>query len=187
MNHYFLFATPIGHCGIAWRDDVVIASHLPGKDATTTAAQIARRAEAELGQPPMSIKHAIEQITQLLEGGQTDLTQIDCDFSQLNLFAQSVLAATRMIPAGQTKTYGEIAEELGDKQKAQQVGRALGHNPIPIIVPCHRVIGANNKLVGFSAPGGLDLKLKMLLIEGARFGNEPGLFDDMPMPIRPEK
>lgn len=84
------------------------------------------------------------------------------------------------IPPGHTATYGEVAESLGDKQLAQKVGRTLGQNPLPIIVPCHRVMGANNKLTGFSAHGGVDTKLKMLLIEGARFSEEPGLFDDLP-------
>ncbi len=95
-------------------------------------------------------------MTALLEGAKTDLTGIDCDFSQVEPFAVQVYTATRAIPAGETRTYGEIALQLGDKQLAEKVGRALGRNPLPIIVPCHRVIGANGKLTGFSAYGGVD-------------------------------
>ena len=88
-------------------------------------------------------------------------------------------AVTRAIPAGKTLTYGDIASQLGNKQFAQNVGRAMGRNPIPIIVPCHRGVGANGKLTGFSAYGGVDTKLKMLAIEGARFNEAPDLFDNL--------
>ena len=61
----------------------------------------------------------------------------------------------------------------------------MGRNPWPIVVPCHRVLGANGKLVGFSAPGGVDTKLKMLAIERARTSTAPGLFDDLPLSVKP--
>src|SRR4029453_10295702 len=80
-----------------------------------------------------------------------------------------VYAATRAIPAGSTATYGEIARAIGrtNPEAAREVGAALARNPTPIIVPCHRVVGANGKLTGFSAPGGLATKRRMLQLEGA--------------------
>jgi len=115
----------------------------------------------------------------LLDGEKADLAYVACDFTQTEPFAAKVYAATRAIPAGETRTYGDIALQFGDKRFAQNVGRALGLNPFPIIVPCHRVIGANAKLTGFSAYGGVETKLKMLAIERAKFGDAPGLFDNL--------
>ncbi|MEM1437333.1 MAG: MGMT family protein [Pseudomonadota bacterium] len=103
------------------------------------------------------------------------------DFSTVDSFAAAVYGVTRAIPPGTTRTYGSIAAELGNRQLAQQVGRALGRNPLPIIVPCHRVIGASGKLTGFSAFGGVDTKLRLLSIEGAPIGAQPGLFDEFPV------
>ena len=126
-------------------------------------------------------------MTALLEGEGTDLTTIACDFGGIDPFAAQVYGATRVIPAGETSTYGVIASQLGDKQLAQKVGQALGRNPLPIIVPCHRVIGANGSLVGFSADGGVEMKLRMLAIEGAQLGDPPTLFDDLPLAAKPRR
>ncbi|NNL84351.1 MAG: MGMT family protein, partial [Myxococcales bacterium] len=123
---------------------------------------------------------AIASMTALLEGAKADLTDIACDFSSADPFAARVYAATRAIPAGETRTYGAIALQLGDKQLSQQVGRALGRNPFPIIVPCHRVVGASGKLTGFSAYGGVETKRRMLTIEGAQIVETQGLlFSDL--------
>lgn len=178
--HYSLFPTPIGACGIAWRSDAVVATNLPERTPSATAARLAARTGASSGEPSHEIRSAIASMTALLEGARTDLTSIACDFSRIDPFAAEVYAATRAIPAGETRTYGAIALQLGDKQLARRVGRALGRNPLPIIVPCHRVIGANQKLTGFSAYGGVETKLRMLAIEGAQIGETPGLFSDLP-------
>jgi methylated-DNA-[protein]-cysteine S-methyltransferase len=185
MAHFTLFPTPLGDCGIAWCGDTLVATRLPGRSAADTAGQLAARAGAESGEPPPAIRAAIAAITALLEGERTDLSFIACDFSRIDPFAAKVYAATRAIPAGQTLTYVAIALQIGDKQLAQQVGKALGRNPFPIVVPCHRVIGANGKLIGFSAPGGVETKLRMLEIEGARIGEAPGLFGDLPLTVKP--
>lgn len=179
--HFSLFATTIGDCGIAWQRDVVAATHLPEQTSKATAARLAARAGATENKPPAFIEHAIASICALLEGERTDLTDIHCDFSRVDAFSVGVYDAARAIPPGETLTYGDIAVHLGDKQLARSVGRALGRNPFPIIVPCHRVIGADGRLTGFSAYGGVDTKLKMLAIERARMGREPGLFDDLPL------
>jgi methylated-DNA-[protein]-cysteine S-methyltransferase len=183
--HLSPFPTSLGDCGIAWRGDVVVATHLPENTAAATAARLAARAGARESGPPPIIQRAIASITALLKGERTDLTYINCDFSGIDPFAAKVYAVTRAIPPGETLTYGAIASKLGDKQLAQNVGRALGRNPFPIIVPCHRVIGANEKLTGFSAYGGVETKLRMLMIEGARIGEAPGLFDNLPLAVKP--
>jgi len=88
-----------------------------------------------------------------------------------------VYEITRAIPPGRTLTYGEVARRLGDPNAARAVGQALGHNPFAPVVPCHRVLAAHSGAGGFSAEGGVVTKLRMLQIEKAQMGSEPGLFD----------
>ncbi len=184
-THFTLFPTPLGACGIAWRGDTVVATRLPDNSPADTSRHLAARTGATKGEPPPAIRRAITSMTALLEGGKTDLTWIDCDVEGVDPFAAQVYAATRAIPAGETRTYGDLAVQLGDKQFARGVGQALGNNPFPIVVPCHRVLGAGGKLTGFSAAGGVATKLRMLEIEGARIGGDPGLFDDLPLATKP--
>jgi methylated-DNA-[protein]-cysteine S-methyltransferase len=187
MAQFSLFPTPLGACGIAWSGETVVATHLPEKSDVATAARLAARTSGAVkGEPPPAIQRAIASIVALLAGERTDLTFIACDFSKIGPFATQVYTATRAIPPGATLTYGAIAEQLGDKLLAQKVGQALGRNPFPIIVPCHRVMGANGRLTGFSANGGVETKLRMLAIEGARLGEASGLFGELPLAVRPQ-
>ena len=185
MVYFSLFPTTLGDCGIAWCSDIVVATRLPDKTSADTGRRLAARTGGKRGEPPAAIRRAIASITALLEGEGTDLTAIVCDFGGVDPFAAQVYAATRAIPAGETSTYGAIASELGDKRLARNVGQVLGRNPFPIIVPCHRVVGASGRLVGFSAAGGVATKLRMLAIEGAQVGAAPGLFDDLPLAAKP--
>jgi methylated-DNA-[protein]-cysteine S-methyltransferase len=105
-----------------------------------------------------------------------DLSDIVVDFGDASDFSCAVWSATRTVGPGNTTTYGEIAKQLGQPHTARDVGQALGRNPVPIIVPCHRVLGAGGKMVGFSAPGGVNTKTRMLHIEGAAFEGQPALF-----------
>ena len=177
--HFTLFPTPIGDCAIAWRRALVVATQLPERSPTAIAARLARDLGATEGKPSLEIWQAVESMTALLEGEKIDLSTIRCSFDGCEAFALDFYAATRAIPACETRTYGAIASELGDKAWARRVGRALGQNPIPIIVPCHRVVGANQKLTGFSAHGGVETKRRMLEIEGARVEDTPSLFPDL--------
>ncbi len=186
MARFSLFPTPVGDCGIAWNGDMVVATYLPEKTSAETAARLAARTGATQGAPPAHIRRVIRSITALLDGNRTDLSFIACDFSGVDPFAEKVYAVTRAIPAGETLTYGDIATRLGDKRFAQRVGQELGRNPFPIIVPCHRVVGANGRLTGFSAHGGVETKLKLLAIEGASIGEPQGLFGHLPMAVKPQ-
>lgn len=187
MTHFCLFPTALGDCGIAWRGDLVVATYLPETTPEKTAARLAARADATRGEPPPVIEQAIGSISALLDGEGTDLSFIACDFSSANSLTAQIYNTTRAIPAGETRTYGEIAEQVGDKLLAQKVGQAMGQNPLPIIVPCHRVMGANGKLTGFSAQGGVETKLKMLAIERASIGEPPGLFEELPLAMKPQR
>lgn len=183
---FALFDTPLGRCGIAWRGTRVVATQLPEASDQETAERLSKRAGgATPGDPPPAVERAIAAMSALLEGSKDDLASIDCDFDGLDGFHVRVYAATRAIPPGATLTYGEVASRLGDKRLAQAVGQALGRNPLPIIVPCHRVVGASGKLTGFSANGGIALKLRMLASEGAAVARQGGLFDDLPLAVKP--
>jgi len=175
---FALFESPIGDCAVVWGERALIGVYLPEANAQALRTRIQRRFQgAAEAVPTADVQRAIEAIGELLRGGDNDLQSVEIDMSRLPEFNQQVYAIARAIPPGRTRTYGEIAAELGDPLLARAVGQALGANPFPIVVPCHRVMAAGGKSGGFSAPGGLVTKLKLLEIEGAPLGGSPGLFD----------
>lgn len=174
-----LFDTAIGVCGIAWGPGGVVAVQLPEADAERTRARLLKGLPPlpELA-PPFAAQAAMHGVQALLGGEALDLREVLLDMSRLTPFQRNVYAIARTIPPGQTRTYGEIALELGDLGLSRAVGQALGHNPFAPIVPCHRVLAAGNRPGGFSAGGGAVTKLRMLAIEGARPTGMASLFDD---------
>ena len=178
---FTLFDTPIGRCGIVWGERGILGVQLPEGDDARAMTRLGRRFPyASEDVPPAGIQRAIEQIVVLLSGGPTDLSELALDMGCVGAFEKQVYAIARKIPPGETLTYGEIAERLGDKLLARDVGQAMGKNPFPIVVPCHRVVAAGGKLGGFSARGGVDTKLRMLAIEGAAVNGQPSLFGGTP-------
>ena len=172
-----LFETPIGRCGIGWHGNAVCGVQLPERSDEVTLRRVrAKVSQPEDGEIPETINAAIEAMRSLLEGEPLDLRFIDVDLDSPSPFDAAVWEVTRSIDPGQSLTYGEVAERIGQPQAAQAVGRSLGANPCPIVVPCHRVLGADGRLVGFSANGGTATKRKMLLIEGCP-AVPPSLFD----------
>lgn len=162
------FDTAIGECALAWGEQGLVGVLLPEGRPGENRARLARKfPEAVEAEPPPQMRAAIAQIVALLDGRPSDLSAIPLDLSRATAFERQVYAIARAIPPGQTLTYGEIAARLGDPLAARTVGQVMGKNPFPIVVPCHRVLGAGGKLVGFSAPGGTKTKLRMLTIEGA--------------------
>jgi methylated-DNA-[protein]-cysteine S-methyltransferase len=177
-TEYAFFDTAIGRTAIAWSERGIVAVQLPGASESRTRARIVRMfPEAREGSPPAAVQGVIDGIVALLRGEAVDLSDAALDTARLPDFHRRVYAIARTIPPGRTLTYGEIAERLGDPSAAREVGQALGENPFPMVVPCHRVLAANGKLGGFSAPGGAATKLKLLRIEGAEAAAQLGLFD----------
>ncbi len=172
---YCLFETPIGTCGIAWREGgdsdsqpVVAAVQLPEATPQATESRIARKAGSnQRGAPPPEIAAIIEKIRRHLGGEVQDLRSVPLDLSDVSPFFRQIYEAAREIPPGQSRTYGEIAKAVGQPNAAQEVGQAMAKNPVPIIIPCHRVAAAGGKPGGFSAHGGLATKAKLLALEGA--------------------
>ena len=174
-----LFNTAIGRCGIAWGGRGVIGVQLPERTPTATRLRLMRHCpNAEEIEPPKHIQRAIDDITALLRGEKKSLRVIPLDMSRVAAFNARVYQTTRAIPPGATRTYGEVARAIGEPDGARAVGQALGRNPFPIVVPCHRVVGADGKLIGFSATGGIATKLKMLKIEGWK-ADQQSLFDTL--------
>jgi methylated-DNA-[protein]-cysteine S-methyltransferase len=146
-----------------------VGVHLP--EPTPEAARrsfLRRYPDAAEAAPTPMVENAIAGIRELLAGQPADLTHVPIDIARVPEFNARVYEIARAIPPGETLTYGEIAVKLGDKLLARDVGAALGQNPWPIVVPCHRVTAAGGKLGGFSARGGVNTKVKLLAIEGAR-------------------
>ena len=142
---------------------------LPEQTDHLTRARVARRFPHSLeSTPPPFVQHAIEGIVALLTGEARDLSDVPLDLDEIPEFHRRVYDVARTIRPGTTLSYGEMAARVGDPDAARAVGQALGRNPIPIIVPCHRVLAADGGTGGFSAPGGTATKLRLLAIEGAR-------------------
>ena len=186
-RNFTLFDTAIGVCGIVWSARGICGVQLPEADAAATRARIAWRfPDAREAAPPAAIKNAIADIVALLSGEPRDLSHIVIDDKDISDFNRKAYKIARAIPPGQTMTYGEVAEKLGDKSLARAVGQAMGQNPCPIVMPCHRVLAASGKSGGFSAPGGVITKLRLLTIEGAE-PDGPTLFDHLPLAASPRR
>ena len=165
---FALFDTPIGACGIAWHPAGLVGLQLPEKSAPAALARLKRRfPDLAAATPPPWVEQAISAVRALLGGTRIDLSGLPLDRSGIGAFEASVYRAAQAVPPGRTTTYGEIATQLGDARQARAVGQALGRNPWPIVVPCHRVTAADGRTGGFSAPGGAETKLRLLEIEGA--------------------
>jgi len=169
MTSYLLFETAIGWAGVAWGDKGLVGVHLPEPSAETARRSFLRRfPDAAEAPPPPEVETAVAGIRELLAGAPNPLLEVPIDIGRVPAFNARVYEIARAIPPGETLTYGEIAVRLGDKLLARDVGAALGQNPWPIVVPCHRVTAAGGKLGGFSARGGVNTKVKLLAIEGAQ-------------------
>jgi methylated-DNA-[protein]-cysteine S-methyltransferase len=164
------FDTALGTCAVRWTDAGVASVRLPSS-RTTALPRL-----ADVADVPDPVRAAIDGIAALLDGASIDLRFVALDERGIDGFRRDVYAATRAISSGSTATYGEIARAIGRPDAARDVGAALASNPFPIVVPCHRVVGAGGKLTGFSGPGGLATKRRMLELEGAPGYGQQTLF-----------
>jgi len=187
-QHFALFDTAIGACAIAWSEHGVCGVQLPEHQAEATRNRLHRRLPRAVETPPDgAVQRAIEGIVALLRGEARDLSFVTLDMAGIPPLRQSIYAVLRGIPPGSTRSYGEIAARLGAELTARDVGDAMGKNPFPIIVPCHRVVESGGRIGGFSANGGVATKLRLLNIERAEVGTPPALFNDLPLAVRPRR
>ena len=174
-HRFAIFDTAIGRCGIVWGPRGINGVQLPMGSEDKTRARIRQRPwrHRRRRRRRPRCRRAIDGIVELLAGKPNDLTDVVLDLDGVPEFNRGVYDIARTIPPGKTMTYGDIAKRLGGVELSRDVGQALGRNPCPIVVPCHRVLAAGGKPGGFSANGGVVTKLKMLAIEGAVVNHTP--------------
>lgn len=153
------FTTALGACALTWGE-----AGLTGFELPKAAAR-----DDDVAQSPDFIAALIARVRQHLAGSPQDFSDVRFDFARVPEFPREVYHATLAVKAGQTSSYGEIAAALGyPPGTSRAVGTALGANPWPLLVPCHRIVSADGKMTGFSGPGGVKTKLRLLALEGAQ-------------------
>lgn len=172
---HLLFPTAFGTCGVAWNETGLTGFQLPEESEALTEQHLAAKARSKLveGTPPEWVQRVVERVQQHLSGQLQDFADIVIDWSRVTDFQQAVYFQALAIKPGYKKSYGEIAKLLAlGPEAARAVGVALATNPWPLVVPCHRVVSAGGKMTGFSAPGGVRTKTRLLALEGAELLSE---------------
>jgi methylated-DNA-[protein]-cysteine S-methyltransferase len=174
-QHYLTFETASGFCGVAWNNRGITRFQLPTKSAEAAERLLRRRAPgAEPGAPTPEVAEAVAAVKRYFEGEKTDFSGYTLDLGDQDAFFRQIYDAARQVGWGHTTTYGSLAKELGaGPEAARDVGQAMARNPVPLIIPCHRVLAAGGKVGGFSAPGGSAAKMRMLELEGVHVGPPP--------------
>jgi len=176
--HHHVFDTAIGPCGVAWNARGLTGVQLPEQDRAATERRLAAKVQsAGAAEPPPSVAVVVDDIKRYLAGEQVDFAAVAVDLSSLDPYRQKLYATMRSLAWGATTTYGELAKKLGatDWEGVRAVGEAMGRNPVPVVIPCHRVLAAGGKLGGFSAHGGAKTKAKLLALEGVHLDGGPRL------------
>jgi methylated-DNA-[protein]-cysteine S-methyltransferase len=165
---YLIFETAGGFCGIAWSSIGISRFQLPARSAEATERSLLRRLPgARPGTPTPQVLEAVSAVKQYFAGEKIEFSGFKLDLRGQEEFFERIYAAVRRLSWGETTTYGAVAKELGaGPEAARDVGQAMAKNPIPLIIPCHRVLAAGGKVGGFSAPGGSAAKIRMLQLEG---------------------
>lgn len=174
---WLLFETAIGQCGIAWNGVGMTGFQLPEASPEKTSARLCKKVHEDgpmATDLPAWVTDLTARVAKHLAGEPQDLmTGVPVDFSAVGEFNEKVLRALWQVPAGEVRTYGQLAKDIGAPKAAQAVGRAMATNPFPVVIPCHRVVAASgSKGGGFSAYGGMVTKEKLLQLEGATLLNE---------------
>jgi len=176
-EHYCLFETAIGVCGVAWGRLGISRLHLPERSPGITERRLRGcLAHAGAGVPPAPVRAATGLLERYFAGATVDFSGVALDLTGTSPFHRKIYGAARALAWGETATYGELARQAGSPGAGRAVGQAMGRNPVPIIIPCHRVLAAGGKIGGFSAHGGTLTKQRLLALEGVYLGHgSPGL------------
>jgi methylated-DNA-[protein]-cysteine S-methyltransferase len=181
-QHFVIFETASGFCGLAWSAHGVARFQLPARSAEAAERLLLRRApSARRAAPASEIAAIVAAVQRYFEGEETDFSHVALDLDGQDALFRNIYAAARQIGWGRTTTYGALARQIGaGPETARDVGQAMAKNPVALIIPCHRVLAAGDKIGGFSAPGGSASKTRMLALEGVRPEPPPpaqGAFD----------
>ena len=167
-ERYCLFDTAFGLTGIAWNDHGLTRVQLPEKDAAATRARLEKRGAVE-GEPPPPLASLLAHLCAYFDGAEVEFGGIPVDLAAGTTDERRrIYEAARALRWGETASYGEVARRAGIPRGAQAVGQAMAANPLPIIIPCHRVLAAGGRLGGFSAYGGALTKERLLVLERSR-------------------
>jgi methylated-DNA-[protein]-cysteine S-methyltransferase len=167
VQRYLIFQTATGFCGVTWNDVGITRFQLPTRSPDAAERILLRRVPGvEPGTPTPEVAEFVAATNRYFQGEETDFSRFTLDLSDQAEFFKRIYALARKIRWGQTTTYGALAKELGaGPEAARDVGQAMAKNPVPLIIPCHRVLAAGGKIGGFSAPGGSATKFRMLELE----------------------
>ncbi len=166
---FYVFSIQGAYGALAWLEGKLVLMHtlLPVSRRSTAVGSMRSHAATEDKNPPAWILEVVERVQNYFSGVADDFRDLKLDFSKHTDFQRRIYNALRKIPAGQTISYGELAAKVGSPAAARAVGQAMAKNPIPLIVPCHRVVASNGKMQGFSSERGTDLKQEMLVLESS--------------------
>ena len=175
LQQSHIFETVAGFCGIAWNEKGISGFRLPGDSAEATERHLLRRLpDAVQATPPPFVLQVIAAVKRYFAGEIIDFSEVPVDLDGQENFFRQVYTELRRVGWGNTTTYGTLAKALGaGPEAARDVGQAMAKNPVPLIIPCHRVLAAGGKVGGFSAPGGSVAKARMLELEGVSLAPPP--------------
>ena len=161
-----VFETDLGYVGLAVSGETVIRTTLPEPDEFSA---LLRMEETEIGPDTEEVDEFVESVMDMIAsycaGAPVDLTSLSVDYSGATEFTREVREACRTIPRGEVRTYRWLAEQAGNPAASRAAGRAMATNPVPLLVPCHRVVGSNGNLTGFGGSSGIRLKERLLRME----------------------
>jgi methylated-DNA-[protein]-cysteine S-methyltransferase len=172
---FLIFPTAFGACGIAWGDLGLTRFSLPEESEALTARRLASSGgpSAAEGTAPEWVGRIVARVRQHLSGDLQDFSDATFRWELVSEFQHAVYLQALLIKPGFKKSYGDIARAMAlGPESARAVGVALATNPWPLLVPCHRVVSANDRMTGFSAPGGIRTKTRLLTLEGAELLSE---------------
>ena len=162
--HVTIFSSAFGWMAVAWQGACLTRVSF-GQPTPQAALSILGASEPH--RPSRVIQGIVRRLQRFSEGARMDFSGVQLDLSHLTSFQERVIQRCRAIPYGVTLNYGELARQAGSPRAARAVGNVMATNRFPLVVPCHRVVGANGALGGYSAPNGLAVKVRLLRNEGA--------------------
>ncbi|WP_367718474.1 methylated-DNA--[protein]-cysteine S-methyltransferase [Nitratireductor sp. GISD-1A_MAKvit] len=163
-----IFETAFGFCGVVWGENGLSRLVLPSKSAQHVEEQLATNLHGPVLSPPHQVVALIASIQRYFHGELEDFSNVPLDFTGTPPFHRTLYTAMRRLGYGETTTYGDLCKSVGFPTAARETGAAMGRNPVPLIIPCHRVLAAGGRIGGFSADGGVRMKRRMLALERAR-------------------
>jgi len=161
--YYFIFNTPAGYLGILASANGLLRTTLP-RPSAQEAQQLLGDSVSHAAWAPHLFDDLIQRLSIYFSGQRVTFPD-ELDLSEATSFQRQVWEKTRLIPYGETRSYAWVAEQIGKPQAVRAVGQALGKNPLPLIIPCHRVLNSNGQLGGFG--GGVEMKKQLLSLEAA--------------------